>query len=123
MQDPIKKQLPLTEGVFHILLSLSDGPRHGYGIMQEVKERTNGRVHLGPGTLYGAIKRLIKRELIEEIERAPETPTEEARRYYRLTHLGGLVLRAESVRLEEMVRHARQKRQLPELPEQIGGTA
>jgi DNA-binding PadR family transcriptional regulator len=122
MKDNIEKQLPLSAGVFHILLSLADGERHGYGIMQEVKERTNGRVHLGPGTLYGSIKRLINRELIEEVDHDPE-PGEETRRYYRLTHFGGLVLRAESLRLEELVRQARMKRQLPELPEQVGGQA
>jgi len=121
MKNNIEKQLPLSAGVFHILLSLADGERHGYGIMQEVKQRTKGRVHLGPGTLYGGIKRLLKRELIEEVYREPE-PGEETRRYYRLTHFGGLVLRAEAIRLEELVRQARLKRQLPDTPEQAGGT-
>lgn len=122
MKDNIEKQLPLSTAVFHIMLSLADGERHGYGIMQEVIERTNGRMHLGPGTLYGAIKRLINRELIEEVFHEPE-PGEETRRYYRLTQFGGRVLRGESVRLEELVRQARMKRQLPEVPEQLGGQA
>ena len=122
MKDNIEKLLPLSTAVFHILLSLADGERHGYGIMQEVKERTNGRMHLGPGTLYGAIKRLINRELIEEVYHDPE-PGEETRRNYRLTQFGGRVLRAESARLEELVRQARMKRQLPEIAEQVGGQA
>ena len=113
MKNNIEKQIPLSAGVFHIMLSLADGERHGYGIMKEVKERTNGRVHLGPGTLYGAIKRLINREFIEEVSHEL-VPGEETRRYYRLTHFGGLVLRAECIRLEELVQQARMKQQLPD---------
>ena len=113
MNKDIDKELPLSAAVFHILLSLADQERHGYGIMQEVKERTNGRVHMGPGTLYGAIKRMLKKELIEEVLHEPESPEEEKRRYYRLTRFGGLVLRAEAIRLEELVRQARIKELLP----------
>ncbi|NIP81493.1 MAG: PadR family transcriptional regulator, partial [Gemmatimonadetes bacterium] len=82
--------LPLSEPVLQILLTLAGGPRHGYGIMREVEERTGGRVRLGPGTLYGAVKRLRERGLIDEVEdsEAPDEPADDRRRYYRLTSLG-----------------------------------
>jgi DNA-binding PadR family transcriptional regulator len=105
--------LPLPPAEFHILLSLADGDRHGYAIMSEVGERTGGSVRLGPGTLYGAVKRMLDRGLIEE--RAPRgraTAEAERRRTYRLTTLGRAVARAEAARLEELVRHARRKRLL-----------
>jgi DNA-binding PadR family transcriptional regulator len=104
--------LPLSEPVLHILLTLAGGARHGYGIMVEVEERTEGRVRLGPGTLYGAVKRLRERGLIEEVEAAasPEEAGDDRRRTYRLTPLGREVTRLEVARLERLVETARVKR-------------
>jgi DNA-binding PadR family transcriptional regulator len=107
--------LPLSPAVFHILLALADGERHGYGIMQEVKFRTEGRVRLGPGTLYGAIRRLLEKGLIEEADERPDPELDdERRRYYRLTDFGLRVLRAEAARLAGLVRQAEAKQLLPD---------
>ena len=105
--------LPLTPATFQILLTLVDGDRHGYAIMQEVAERTEGDVRLGPGTLYGSLKRLLEAGLVAEggEESDPELG-DERRRYYCLTRLGLAVARAEARRLEAMVRMARQKKLL-----------
>ena len=109
--------LPLTPVALNVLLALADGERHGYGIMLEVRERTGGRVRLGPGTLYGAIKRLKEGGVIEESgeRRADpgEAPDDERRRYYRLTGFGGEVLAAEVARLDGLVRAARRKGAFP----------
>ncbi len=103
--------LPLKPHWFHVLLSLADREQHGYGIMQEVLERTDGKVHLWPATLYGTLKRLIEEELIEESEERPAAELDDARRrYYKLTRLGRRVLAAESERLEDLVRLLRAKR-------------
>jgi DNA-binding PadR family transcriptional regulator len=108
--------LPLSPAVFHILLALADKERHGYGIMLEVKLRTDGQVHLGPGTLYGAIKRLLARGLIEETDDRPDSEmNDERRRYYRLTDFGLRVLRAEAARLDWLVKQAGAKQLLPGL--------
>ena len=78
--------LPLTPAMFHILLALADRERHGYHIMQEVDERTEGKVRLGPGTLYGSIKRMLADGMIEETDERPDADMDdERRRYYRLT--------------------------------------
>jgi DNA-binding PadR family transcriptional regulator len=106
--------LPLTPAIFHILLALADRDRHGYGIMQEVKARTDNQVHLRPGTLYGAIKRMLKDGLIEEIdERIDPTLNDERRRYYRLTDFGRQVALAEAERLARLVSQAQAKQLLP----------
>jgi len=103
--------LPLRPHWFHVMLSLADQEQHGYGIMQEVLERTEGKVRLWPATLYGTLKRLIEAELIEESEDRPAPEADDARRkYYRLTKLGRRVLAAESERLEDLVRVIRAKR-------------
>ncbi len=103
--------LPLKPHWFHVMLSLADREQHGYGIMQEVLERTDGKVHLWPATLYGTLKRLIEEELIEESEERPAAELDDARRrYYKLTRLGRRVLAAESERLEDLVRLLRAKR-------------
>jgi DNA-binding PadR family transcriptional regulator len=103
--------LPLKPHWFHVLLSLADQEQHGYGIMQEVLQRTDGKVRLWPATLYGTLKRLIDEELIEESEERPAPELDDARRrYYRLTRLGRRVLAAESERLEDLVRVIRAKR-------------
>ncbi len=103
--------LPLSAQEFQILLSLADQERHGYGIMQEVEARTGGELRLGPGTLYGAIKRMRGPGLIEEAGEREEG--DERRRYYRLTELGRAVAVAEAARLQALVEDARMKRLLP----------
>ena len=102
--------LPLTPATFHILLALVGTNRHGYGIMREVEERTEGSLRLGPGTLYGSLKRLLAMGLVEEEGERPDPQLgEERRRYYRITALGESVARAEAKRLAADVRLARQK--------------
>lgn len=102
--DP-QEFIPLKTQWFHIMLSLARGEQHGYGIMQEVLTRTEGKVRLWPATLYGTIKRLIEAELIEESDERPAPELDDARRrYYRLTPLGKRALSAECERLQELVR-------------------
>ena len=103
--------LPLKPQWFHILLALAGEEQHGYGIMQEVLDRTMGKVHLWPATLYGSLKRMIEAELIEESSKRPRPEIDDARRrYYRLTSLGRQVLDAECERLQGLV-HAIQSKQ------------
>lgn len=105
--------LPLKTNWFHILLSLAGEDQHGYGIMQEVLDRTGGKVRLWPATLYGSLKRLIEAGLIEESGVRPAREFDDPRRrYYRLTRLGRRVLAAESERLQELVRILHVKRGL-----------
>ena len=105
--------LPLTSAMFHILLALADRERHGYDIMKEVDERTEGKMRLGPGTLYGSIKRMLKDGFIEELEERPDPELDdERRRYYRLTDFGYRLAVAEAQRLERLVRSARTKKLL-----------
>ena len=112
--------LPLTPAVFHVLLALADGERHGYAIMQEVAAHTDGRIKMGPGTLYGTIKRLIEAQLIEESDERPDADADdERRRYYRLTGVGQRVVRAEAQRYAEMVAVARGKRLIGKLTSAI----
>ena len=101
----VQQFIPLKTQWFHIMLSLAGVEQHGYGIMQEVLDRTAGKVRLWPATLYGSIKRLIEAELIEESDDRPAPELDDARRrYYRLTALGRRVLDAECERLQELVR-------------------
>jgi DNA-binding PadR family transcriptional regulator len=105
--------LPLKSNWFQILVSLSDQEQHGYGIMQEVLERTGGKVRLWPATLYGTLKRLIEEELIEESAERPAPEFDDARRrYYRMTTLGRRVLVAESERLKDLVTMLQSKRRV-----------
>jgi DNA-binding PadR family transcriptional regulator len=104
---------PLSEAVFQVLLAVADEARHGYGIMQEVEQRTGGRVRLGPGTVYGAIKRLRAQGLVEETDAAAAPEDDERRRYYRLTDAGRRVAVAEARRLERLLAAARRKDLLP----------
>jgi DNA-binding PadR family transcriptional regulator len=107
-EKPIEDFLPLTPAVFHILLTLADGEAHGYAVMQEVTRRSGGSVRLGPGTLYGAVSRLLEDGIIEESEERPDPDMDDTRRrYYRLTKLGGRVLAAETERLADLVKAAR----------------
>jgi DNA-binding PadR family transcriptional regulator len=104
-------QLPLTPATFQILMALVDGERHGYAIMKDVAEHTEGAVRLGPGTLYGSLKRLLEGGLVEEgAERADPEMGDERRRYYRITKFGMSVARAEARRMAAIVRTARQKK-------------
>jgi DNA-binding PadR family transcriptional regulator len=96
--------IPLSAQCFHILVALADSDRHGYGIMQDVAERTGGKLRLSAGTLYGAIQRLLEQGLVVEL---PGVGSVERRRTYRLTPLGRKVVRAEAARMAEMVEQAR----------------
>lgn len=115
-KDP-EKLLPLTPVALNILLALADEERHGYGIGVEVRERTGGKMRLGPGTLYGSVKRMVDGGLVEESEgRAGEEADDGRggydagrRRYYKLTPFGERVLAAELARLEGVVKTARAK--------------
>ena len=108
--DP-RRHLPLTPATFHVLLALADEERHGYGIMREVEERTGGELRLGPGTLYGSLKRMLGEGLVAEAgERADPQLGDERRRYYRITPLGRAAAAAEARRLDALVRLARSKR-------------
>lgn len=110
--DP-KTLLPLPVSEFQILLALADEERHGYAIMREVTTRTDGDVQLGPGTLYGAIKRMVTSRLIEESDERPDPDLDdERRRYYRITALGRQAAVAEARRMERLVGIARAKRLL-----------
>jgi DNA-binding PadR family transcriptional regulator len=101
---------PLTPAVFHILLSLADGEKHGYGIMKHVELQTKGGIKMGPGTMYGTIKRMLAAGLIEETEDRPDPELDdERRRYYRLTAVGRKVAVAETQRLTQVLKIARQK--------------
>ena len=102
---------PVSEPLFHILLSLVDQARHGYGIIQEVESRTGGEIRLGAGTLYSAIKRIRASGWVEEV-RSP-SGEDARRRYYGLTSVGRRVVKSEARRLEALVKHARTKRVLP----------
>ena len=105
--------LPLTPAMFHILLALADRDRHGYEIMREVAERTEGKVRVGPGTLYGSIKRMLNDDLIEELDERPDPELDdERRRYYRLSKFGSRVAVAEAERLAQLVKAARTKKLL-----------
>jgi DNA-binding PadR family transcriptional regulator len=103
--------LPLTPAVLHILLALSAGEKHGYAMMREVDELSNGTVKLGPGTLYRSIKRMLDDGLIEEAgERQDPALDDERRRYYRLSPFGAQTLALETARLERLLAVARQRR-------------
>ena len=97
--------LPLKSNWLHILVCLVEGEQHGYGIMQDVLERSSGKVRLWPATLYGSLKRLIENGLIAESGERPAPELDDARRrYYKLTPLGRQVLDLESQRLKDLVR-------------------
>lgn len=108
---PKRKFDPLPSAAFQILLSLADDQLHGYGIMRQVEEQTNGRMRLGPGTLYSSIQALIEEGLIEEVDRRSESNAGyERRRYYRLTSSGRKLARSEAERLADLLRVARAKK-------------
>jgi len=100
--------LPLPGAVFQILVALTDRERHGYGIMQDIADRTGGKFRMSPGTLYGTIKRMLEQELIEETneERPDPALDDERRRYYRITAFGRRVTGMEAERLSKLVNQA-----------------
>lgn len=102
--------LPLTPAVFHILLALADGEKHGYGIMKEIAQRTEGQMRMGPGTLYGSLGRLLASGLIEISGERPDAEMDdERRRYYRLSDFGLRVAQAELRRLTQLLNIAQAK--------------
>jgi DNA-binding PadR family transcriptional regulator len=106
----VESYLPLTPALFHVLLALADGEKHGYVISKEIARRTNNEVKLSTGTLYGVIKRLLDDSMIEESEERPDfSLDDQRRRYYRLTKLGKAVAEAEAERMERVLALARSK--------------
>jgi len=99
----------LTPAVFHILLALAGGERHGYGILKDVLRQTDDAVRLGPGTIYGTLQRLMDTGWVEESD-GPATAVDERRRHYRLTRSGRSALEADVRRMEGLVRAARAQR-------------
>ena len=111
MREDERDSLPLTPAVFHILLLLAAGPRHGYAIMKEVEEQTDGELRLGPGKLYYSIQRMLEDGLIQEIT---SEGTGKKRRPYRITAAGRRLARAEAQRLQKSLRLARARQLLEE---------
>ncbi len=106
----IESYLPLTPAVFHVLLALADGEKHGYVISKEIARRTDNEVRLSAGTLYGIIKRLLDEAMIEESAERPDfSLDDQRRRYYRLTKLGKALAEAEAERMERVLALARSK--------------
>ncbi len=94
---------PLSEAVFYILISLAQGPRHGYAILKKVEELSEGQIHLSTGTLYGALKRMMVQEWIERVDDPQPNPTDRERKAYRLTSQGRRALSAEKMRLRHLL--------------------
>ena len=112
MSDEIRNFLPLAPAALHIMLAVADRDRHGYGLIQEIAQQSQGQYELGPGTLYDNIQKLVAVKLLREVK--PDSrQAESRRRYYRLTSLGRRVLSTEVARLDDVVRVARQRLQGP----------
>ena len=110
----VEGYLPLTPALFHVLLALADGGKHGYAILKDIEFRTQAEVRIGTGTLYGIIKRLLTEGLIEEFKKRPVMDRDDQRRiYYRLTPLGRQVAMAEAERHEKVLALARVKNVIP----------
>jgi len=106
--------LPLTPGMFHVLIALADGEKHGYAVIKEVARRTDGAIRLSAGTLYTLIRRFVQEGVIaESAERPDPSLDDERRRYYRLTDFGRDVARAEASRMESTLSMARAKNLIP----------
>src|SRR5512145_2682561 len=105
---------PLTPAVFHILLALSSGERHGYGIMKQVEADTQGKVNMGSGTLYGSLKRMLDAGLVEESDRRVDPEMDDERRiYYRITDIGAKALAGELERYKRIVTLAQERKLYP----------
>jgi DNA-binding PadR family transcriptional regulator len=121
--DDVARLLPLSPQQFQILLSLTDGHLHGYGIIRDIAARTAGSLRLGTGTLYTALARLETLTLVEETDpRARAKDDDQRRRYYKLTPLGRAVLKAETDRLDALVHQARRKGIVPSRRPVLGGS-
>src|SRR4029079_6825472 len=105
----IEALLPLPPATFHILLALVDQERHGYAIIQDVEERTNGELRMSAGTLYRSIARMVEQELIAEVVKRRTADDDARRRYYRITPFGDAVARAEMRRMSDLVSQARRR--------------
>jgi DNA-binding PadR family transcriptional regulator len=109
-----KELLPLTPGMFHVLIALADGEKHGYAIIKEVARRTDGAIRLSAGTLYTLIRRFVQEGVIVESDERPDPALDdERRRYYRVTAFGRDVARAEAARMESTLSMARAKNLIP----------
>ena len=107
IDDGVQAQLPLPPPIFHMLLALCQGERHGYALKREILRRTDGKLDLGAGALYGSIARMVERGLVEESEARPDLHLDdERRRYYRITSLGRRVAQAEAQRMRDLVQLA-----------------
>jgi DNA-binding PadR family transcriptional regulator len=112
--DDLRALLPMTPAVFYVLLSLADGEKHGYAIMQETSKLSNREFRMGPGTLYTTLQRLLDLKLTEEVEVVGGCGQRESRRrYYRITGTGRALLEAELARLDFVVHLARRKKLVP----------
>jgi DNA-binding PadR family transcriptional regulator len=103
----VSEYLPVKSTVFLILMALAEEPRHGYGVMLDVQQRSDGAVNLGTSHLYRHLKRLLEDDLVEEVEAGPHDPDDPRRRYYQLTDLGHTVVKTESERLSRLVRDSK----------------
>ena len=112
--DDVAALIPLPPATFHILLALLDQDRHGYAIIQDVEERTDGELRMSAGTLYRSVARMVEQNLITEVTKRRAGEDDTRRRYYRLTAFGSAVARAEMKRLSDLVRSARQRGLTPE---------
>jgi DNA-binding PadR family transcriptional regulator len=114
-RSPVQALLPLSPLVFHILLALSEGERHGYALKREIARRTGAKLNPGPGVLYGSISRMVDAGLIEESDERPDPHLDdERRRYYRITTFGRRVAQGEAVRMRELVQMAEKQFGLPD---------
>jgi DNA-binding PadR family transcriptional regulator len=114
-KEEIQQMLPLSLPVFHMLLSLAEGERHGYALKREILHRTDKRLNLGSGALYGAINKMLEQGLIVESDERPDPHLDdERRRYYRITPLGRRVIQAEVARLRELVQLAQARLGIPD---------
>jgi DNA-binding PadR family transcriptional regulator len=114
-QNPVDHLLPLSLPIFHMLLELTEGERHGYALKRAILTRTEGKLNLGSGALYGSINRMLEEGLIVESGERPDPHLDdERRRYYRITTLGRRVAQAEAIRLRDLVRLAESRLDLPE---------
>jgi DNA-binding PadR family transcriptional regulator len=106
-QPAAEDVVPLAPAVFHILISLAEGERHGYALKREIARRTDGKLTLGAGILYGSISKMLDQGLIEESEERPDPHLDDQRRrYYRITPFGRKVAQAEAIRMRELVQLA-----------------
>jgi DNA-binding PadR family transcriptional regulator len=113
-ENPAEELLPLPLPVFHMLLALNQGERHGYALKREISQRTSGKLNLGSCALYGSINRMLEQGLIEESDERPDLHLDDQRRrYYRITPLGRRAAQAEAIRLRGLVRLAESSLGLP----------